>query len=36
VLPLTTFRRSNALYWRAEDHNRDLDRDNDRIACEKA
>jgi hypothetical protein len=34
--PVTDFRRSNRLYWRAERHNSDLDRDNDRIACEKA
>jgi hypothetical protein len=34
--PVTNFRRSNRLYWRAEHHNSDLDRDNDRIACEKA
>ena len=34
--PVTTFKRSNRIYWRAERHNRDLDRDNDRIACEKA
>lgn len=34
--PVTNFRRSNRLYWRAERHNPDLDRDNDRIACEKA
>ncbi len=34
--PVTNFRRSNRLYWRAERHNSDLDRDNDRIACEKA
>jgi hypothetical protein len=33
---VTTFRRSNVLYWRAENHNGDVDRDNDRIACEKA
>ncbi len=30
------FRRNNRIYWRAERHNGDLDRDNDRIACEKA
>lgn len=29
------FNRSNRMYWRAERHNGDLDRDNDRIACEK-
>ena len=34
--PVTTFKRSNQIYWRAENHNSDLDRDNDRIACEKA
>lgn len=34
--PVTTFKRSNRAYWRAERHNADLDRDNDRIACEKA
>lgn len=34
--PVTTFKRSNLIYWRAENHNGDLDRDNDRIACEKA
>ena len=34
--PVTNFKRSNRLYWRAENHNGDLDRDNDRIACEKA
>ena len=33
--PVTNFKRSNRLYWRAENHNSDLDRDNDRIACEK-
>jgi hypothetical protein len=33
---VTNFRRSNRIYWRAERHNGDLDRDNDRIACEKA
>lgn len=33
--PVTTFKRHNRLYWRAERHNGDLDRDNDRIACEK-
>ena len=27
--------RNNDAYWRAERHNCDLDRDNDRIACEK-
>ena len=34
--PVTTFKRANKIYWRAERHNPDLDRDNDRIACEKA
>ena len=33
---VTNFLRSNRKYWRAEKHNGDLDRDNDRIACEKA
>lgn len=33
---VTNFKRSNRIYWRAERHNGDLDRDNDRIACEKA
>ena len=33
--PVTSFRRSNRIYWAAERHNPDLDRDNDRIACEK-
>lgn len=32
---VTNFKRSNKIYWRAENHNGDLDRDNDRIACEK-
>jgi hypothetical protein len=32
---VTTFKRSNKIYWAAERHNPDLDRDNDRIACEK-
>lgn len=30
------FYRNNAAYWAAENHNGTLDRDNDRIACEKA
>ncbi len=30
------FLRNKRKYWRAEKHNPDLDRDNDRIACEKA
>jgi hypothetical protein len=29
------FYRNNDAYWTAERHNPDLDRDNDRIACEK-
>jgi hypothetical protein len=29
------FYHNNDAYWRAENHNGDLDRDNDRIACEK-
>lgn len=33
---VTNFLRSNRRYNRAESHNGDLDRDNDRIACEKA
>lgn len=33
---VTNFKRSNRIYNRAENHNGDLDRDNDRIACEKA
>ena len=33
---VTDFKRSNRIYNRAEAHNGDLDRDNDRIACEKA
>lgn len=32
----TKFLRNNRIYWRAENHNGDLDRDNDRIACEQA
>lgn len=31
---VTNFKRSNRLYRLAESHNPDLDRDNDRIACE--
>ena len=34
--PVTTFKRSNKIYWAAENHNGSLDPDNDRIACEKA
>jgi hypothetical protein len=30
------FLRDNRIYWRAERHNPDLDRDNDRMACEQA
>ena len=30
------FYHNNDAYWRAERHNPDLDRDNDRIACEQA
>lgn len=33
--PVTTFYRNNKAYWAAERHNGTLDRDNDRIACEK-
>lgn len=33
---VTTFRRAPVIYWAAENHNGDLDRDNDRVACEKA
>ncbi len=33
--PVTNFKRSNKIYWEAEHHNGSLDRDNDRIACEK-
>lgn len=32
---VTNFYKNNDAYWRAERHNPDLDRDNDRIACEK-
>jgi hypothetical protein len=32
---VTTFYRNNDAYWAAERHNGSLDRDNDRIACEK-
>ena len=34
--PVRNFKRSNRIYTRAMNHNSDLDRDNDRIACEKA
>jgi hypothetical protein len=33
--PVTTFKRSNALFRLATSHNKGLDRDNDGIACEK-
>lgn len=33
---VTNFKRSNRIYNRAEAHNSDLDRDNDKIACEKS
>jgi Excalibur calcium-binding domain len=33
--PVTNFRRSNRLYREAMSYNRGLDRDNDKIACEK-
>ena len=32
---VTNFYRNNDAYWAAERHNGTLDRDNDRIACEK-
>jgi hypothetical protein len=34
--PVTTFKRSTALYLLATRHNRGLDRDKDGVACEKA
>ena len=34
-VPVKNFYKNNDAYWRAERHNSDLDRDNDRIACEK-
>jgi len=34
--PVTSFRHSTRLYRRAMQHNGDLDRDKDGIACEKA
>jgi hypothetical protein len=34
--PVTTFKRSNKIYRTAVSHNADLDRDGDKIACEKA
>lgn len=33
---VTNFKRSNKIYRRAMNHNSDLDRDRDKIACEKA
>jgi hypothetical protein len=33
---VTTFKRSNKIYNTAVSHNSDLDRDGDKIACEKA
>lgn len=33
---VTTFKRSNKIYNLAVSHNSDLDRDGDKIACEKA
>jgi hypothetical protein len=33
---VTSFYRNTKAYWAAERHNGTLDRDNDRIACEKA
>lgn len=34
--PVTNFRRSNIIYAAAMAHNKGLDRDKDKIACEKA
>ena len=34
--PVTNFRRSNAIFAAAMSHNQGLDRDKDKIACEKA
>jgi hypothetical protein len=34
-VPVTSFKHSNTLYNRAMSYNRGLDRDKDRIACEK-
>jgi hypothetical protein len=34
--PVTNFKRSNRIYENAMDHNPDLDRDKDKIACEAA
>jgi Excalibur calcium-binding domain len=33
--PVTNFKRADRIYWEAERHNGSLDRDNDRVACEK-
>jgi hypothetical protein len=33
--PVTNFKRSNQLFATAMDHNKGLDRDHDKIACEK-
>jgi len=33
---VTNFKRSNRIYRKATNHNSDLDRDKDKIACEKA
>ncbi len=33
--PVTNFYRNGDAYWRGERHNGTLDRDNDRIPCEK-
>lgn len=33
--PVTNFKRSNEKYRRAVNHNSDLDRDGDKIACEQ-
>jgi hypothetical protein len=33
--PVTTFKRSNRLYTQAMRYNKGLDRDHDKIACEK-
>lgn len=34
--PVTTFKRSNKLFKKAMKNNKGLDRDGDKIACEKA
>ncbi len=34
--PVTSFKRSNALFAAAMSYNRGLDRDHDHVACEKA